>query len=63
MATRTVAPLEKEKKLTREQAAERIASLVETHMTERGFSEKEKNHRVKQFGKRVGMAIEPRAKF
>jgi hypothetical protein len=62
MATRTVASPEKAKKLSRQEAMNRIDSLVETHMTESGFSEKEKNHRVEQFRKRVETAIEHPAK-
>jgi hypothetical protein len=62
MATRIVASPEKEKKLPRQEAAKRIASLVETHMTESGFSEREKNRRVAQFRKRVEASIARLAK-
>jgi hypothetical protein len=53
MATRVVAAPEKERKLTRQQAAQQIASLVEAHMAEQGFSEKEKHQRVERFKQRV----------
>jgi len=62
MATRAEASPQKEKKLSRQEAAKRIASLVETHMTESGFSEQEKNRRVAQFRKRVDGSIVPPAK-
>ena len=44
------------------EAARKIASLIEEHMDERGLSEREKNQRVKSFGKRVDRAIQLRAK-
>jgi hypothetical protein len=62
MATRIVVSPEKEKRLSRQEAANRIASLVEIHMTESGFSEKEKNRRVTQFRKRVEAPIARPAK-
>jgi len=43
-------------------AARKIASIIEEHMTECGMSEREKNKRVKRFGKRVDRAIQSRAK-
>jgi hypothetical protein len=44
------------------EAARKIASIIEEHMTECGLSEREKNKRVKSFGKRVDRAIQLRAK-
>ena len=43
-------------------AARKIASIIEEHMSECGLSEREKNKRVKSFGKRVDRAILLRAK-
>jgi len=40
----------------RKDAARRIATLIEEHMTKCGLSEREKNKRVKQFAKRVDKA-------
>jgi hypothetical protein len=55
MATKTVARPEADsrKSLSRPHAAAKIASLVEEHMTECGLSEKQKDERVAEFGKRV----------
>ncbi len=44
------------------QAARKIASIIEEHMSECGLSEREKNKRVKSFGRRVDRAIQLRAK-
>ncbi|SPE44447.1 hypothetical protein SBA7_380020 [Candidatus Sulfotelmatobacter sp. SbA7] len=44
------------------EAARKIASIIEEHMDECGLSEREKNKRVKSFGKRVDRAIQLRAK-
>jgi hypothetical protein len=60
MATRTIAPAER--KLSKKEAAEKIASLVELAMTESGFSEQEKNVRVQRFGQRVDKATRRSAK-
>jgi hypothetical protein len=60
MATRATVP--QEQKLSKAEAARQMATLVETHMTERGFSEAEKNERVKKFVDRVDEAIANRAK-
>ncbi len=46
----------------RAEAARKIAVIIEEHMNECGFSEQEKNKRVKSFGKRVDRAIQLRAK-
>jgi hypothetical protein len=62
MATRVAAPSQREKRPSRQEAMSRIASLVETHMTERGFSEEEKNQRVEKFRKRVDVVTERRSK-
>jgi|HubBroStandDraft_1064217.scaffolds.fasta_scaffold258257_3 hypothetical protein len=64
MATKSVArpEAEPEKRLSKPQAAAKIASLVEEHMTESGFSEKDKNKRVAEFGKRVDKATARHAK-
>lgn len=43
-------------------AAGELASLIEEHMSDLGFSEEEKNLRVARFGKRVDVAIESHAK-
>jgi hypothetical protein len=50
------------RKVSRPQAAQRIASLLEQHMSEQGLSEKEKNAKVKQFATRVSNATQRRAK-
>jgi len=50
------------RKVSRPQAAQRIASLLEQHMSEQGLSEKEKNAKVKQFATRVSSATQRRAK-
>jgi hypothetical protein len=44
------------------EAARKIASIIEDHMSECGLSEREKDRRVKNFGKRVDRAIQLRAK-
>ncbi len=44
------------------EAARKIASIIEEHMDQSGLSEREKNKRVKNFGKRVDGAIQLRAK-
>jgi hypothetical protein len=44
------------------EAARKIASIIEEHMNECGLSEREKDRRVKNFGKRVDRAIQLRAK-
>lgn len=44
------------------EAARKIASIIEEHMNECGLAEREKNKRVKSFGKRVDRAIQLRAK-
>ncbi len=44
------------------EAARKIASIIEEQMNESGLSEREKNKRVKSFGKRVDRAIQLRAK-
>jgi hypothetical protein len=46
----------------RAEAARKIASIIEEQMSECGLPEKEKDKRVKSFGKRVDRAIELRAK-
>jgi hypothetical protein len=64
MATKTVATPEADSRkiLSRPQAAAKIASLVEEHMTECGLSQKQKNERVAEFGKRVDKATVRHAK-
>jgi hypothetical protein len=44
------------------EAARKIAAIIEEQMSECGLSEREKNKRVKSFGKRVDRAIQLRAK-
>lgn len=44
------------------ETARKLASIIEEHMNECGLSEREKNKRVKSFGKRVDRAIQRRAK-
>ena len=56
MASRALA------KPNRTQAAARIATLIEEHMEESKMSAREKNKRVKEFGKRVDRAIRTHAK-
>jgi hypothetical protein len=47
---------------SKENAAGKLASLIEQHMTDLGLSENEKNLRVARFVKRADLAIESRAK-
>ena len=49
-------------KISRTDAARKIASVLERQMSEQGLSEKEKNSRVKQFATRVASAKRRRAK-
>jgi len=64
VATKTVAKPETDpqKRLSKPQAAAKIASLIEEHMTECGLSERQKNERVIEFGKRVDKATAHHAK-
>ena len=63
MASKTVArPAADRKRLSRAQAAAKIASLIEEHMTECGLSEKQKNERVAGFSQRVDKATARHAK-
>lgn len=65
MASRAVRPDtqgHRQVKLSKSDAARRIATLLDEHMTELGLSEKEKNKRVDRFGKRVDAAIRRHAK-
>jgi hypothetical protein len=43
-------------------AASKLASMIEAHMTDIGLSDEEKNLRVARFGKRADAAIESHAK-
>jgi hypothetical protein len=47
---------------SRENAAGKLASMIEEHMSDLHLSEEEKNLRVARFGKRVDLAIENHAK-
>jgi len=47
---------------SRENAAGKLASMIEQHMSDLGLSEEEKNLRVTRFGKRADLAIENHAK-
>jgi hypothetical protein len=47
---------------SKENAAGKLASMIEEHMSDLGLSEEEKNLRVARFAKRVDSAIENRAK-
>ena len=47
---------------SKKNAASKLASMIEHHMSDLGISEEEKNLRVAKFGKRVDVAIEPHAK-
>jgi hypothetical protein len=60
MASRAVRPAAH--KLSKPAAARKMASLLESHMAECGFSEEEKNQRVAKFGKLVDQAIRSHAK-
>ena len=63
MATRAVIPADDtQKKLSKPQAAAKIASLVEEHMTKCGLSEEKKDQRVSQFSKRAEEATARHAK-
>jgi len=58
MATNVVPePTTPARKTSREEAAKKIAGILEEHMTNAGLSEKEKNARVKKFSDRVDNAI------
>jgi hypothetical protein len=54
--------LSKPKTQSKTEAARTIASIIEEQMSECGLSEREKNKRVKSFGKRVDRAIQLHAK-
>jgi 3-dehydroquinate dehydratase len=43
-------------------AAAKLASLIELHMSDLGLSDEEKNLQVARFAKRADLAIESRAK-
>jgi hypothetical protein len=63
MATRAVVPGDDtQKKMSKSQAAIKIASLLEEHMTKSGLSEEKKDQRVKQFSKRADEATARHAK-
>ena len=62
MATRAVARPNTDGKISKHDAAQKIAGMLEEHMTECRLSDAEKNERVKQFGKRVKDAIRQHAK-
>lgn len=47
---------------SKENAASKLASMIEEHMSDLGLSEDEKNLRVARFAKRVDLAIESHAK-
>ncbi len=47
---------------SKENAAAKLASMIEEHMSDLGFSEEEKNLRVARFTKRADLAIENHAK-
>jgi hypothetical protein len=47
---------------SKENAAGKLASMIEEHMRDLGLSEEEKNLRVARFGKRTDAAIENHAK-
>lgn len=47
---------------SKENAAGKLASIIEQHMSDLGLSEDEKNMRVARFAKRADLAIESRAK-
>jgi uncharacterized protein YjiS (DUF1127 family) len=47
---------------SKEQAAGKLASMIEEHMSDLGLSEEEKNLRVSRFSKRAELAIESHAK-
>ena len=49
-------------KASRPQPAQRIASLLEQHMSQQGLSQKEKNAKVKQFATRVSSATQHHTK-
>ena len=47
---------------SKENAASKLASMIEEHMSDLGLSEEEKNLRVARFAKRVDPAIESHTK-
>jgi len=47
---------------SRNQAATKLASMIEEHMADLRLSEQEKNRRVARFSERVDLAIAKRAK-
>jgi hypothetical protein len=49
-------------KASKANAATKLASLIEEHMSDLGLSEEEKDLRVARFAKRADLAIEGRAK-
>jgi hypothetical protein len=48
--------------ISKENAAGKLASMIEEHMSGLGLSEKEKNRRVARFSERAEAAIESHAK-
>jgi hypothetical protein len=48
--------------VSRANAASKLASMIEEHMSELGLSEEEKSLRVARFAKRVDVATESHAK-
>ena len=49
-------------RMSKSDAAGKLASAIEGHMSELGLSEEEKNERVSRFTDRVRSALAPRAK-
>jgi len=47
---------------SKENAAGKLAAMIEDHMSDLGLSEQERNLRVTKFAKRSDLAIESRAK-
>ena len=49
-------------RLSRSEAAAKLASAIESHMSDMGFTEQGKDERVSSFAKRVTNAVARRAK-
>jgi len=62
MSTAKVSHQPRAQKMTKQQAAQRLAQLAEESMTRKGFSEDKKNARVQSFVEAVDTISENRAK-
>jgi hypothetical protein len=62
MATKRASRRSSGQVTSKQNAAGKLATMIEEHMSDLGLSEEEKNLRVARFAKRVDLAIESHAK-